>query len=974
MLNISFTRFYSGIRSFDTLQFVLSLSIFCFFTPAAVFCQEYSYVNYNVKDGLASSTVYDICQGPEGFIWFATDAGLSRFDGNRFKNFGTEDGLPDIEIILLFPDSKGRIWIAPFKNSLSYYYQGKIHNQENDSLLRDLKLPNAIFCIQEDQQHNIAFLTPETVVYLSGNPEPGQPAFKYFNKHRYEAIFTNPHGDGIYFMTMDSIYLYKKNSWATISAVRRKDDFCTITTPDLSNVYLKKRPYWNTALANKKGDKIILINTISGCLEVDTTTGTSIKDIYLPDKSISRSLIDNEKNIWFGTQGEGVFKLVSKEFKTFHFSKFKPKEIYSLLKKGDQLFAGSGRGEIYTLSGQLTDSLNFHYYLPGTPLERSANRVTAISATGNDNIIFGMDGQTVSYNTRTKKSISRFLAPVKSVIHAGFDSMLISTGYGTFLTDYNLTVKDTIEYTRCTASTLYKNQFYIGYLDGFRIKNDQGATRYPGKDIPVLRHRVSSFLQTPDGSLWIATMGGGLVQWDGNKITRHFTIQQGMTSNVCRALYFQNNTIWIGTDKGINKLQQNNGKYTLSSYTTADGLPSGLINSIVTDGNIIYIGTPAGLTYFDESNIRESAMCRLVIDEVAVSNQKLPIRDTYEFPYQSRNIRFAFVGLSFKSGGDMHYRYRIKGLSNDWDTTQQNSLEFPTLSSGNYELEIIAINKFGLESQPRHIAFTVATPYWQTLWFRILAVTGTAAITWYLVAWRFRTVRKQEQEKARLHHKLGEMEQVALRAQMNPHFIFNSLNSIQSFIIKNDLESSNQYLTEFAHLIRQTMDNSKKGITSIENEMLYLNRYLEMEKMRFGDAFTYSVEVDPQIDKSYTFIPTMILQPFVENSIRHGLRYSQKSEKKLSIQFIWNNNHLLCIVEDNGIGRKKAQELKSSIHVEYQSKGMTITEERIRLINQQHSEPITLVIEDLQDKQQVPCGTRIAISFPASILTNLKPY
>jgi LytS/YehU family sensor histidine kinase len=251
-------------------------------------------------------------------------------------------------------------------------------------------------------------------------------------------------------------------------------------------------------------------------------------------------------------------------------------------------------------------------------------------------------------------------------------------------------------------------------------------------------------------------------------------------------------------------------------------------------------------------------------------------------------------------------------------------------------------------------------------------IVAVIAITWLVVAHRFKTIRAREQERAWLQKRMNDLEQMALRAQMNPHFIFNCLNSIQNFIINHNLERSNQYLTDFAQLIRQTLDNSEKGSISISNETLYLKRYLELEKMRFGHSFNYHIEVDPGIDRDFTYIPTMILQPYVENSIRHGLRYKKEGERLVEIKFQQSQDELLCIVQDNGIGRRKANEFKSRMHVEYQSKGMSLTADRINILNRQFTGLITIEIVDLADAYNQPAGTKIVIHFPRSILTKLN--
>jgi len=234
------------------------------------------------------------------------------------------------------------------------------------------------------------------------------------------------------------------------------------------------------------------------------------------------------------------------------------------------------------------------------------------------------------------------------------------------------------------------------------------------------------------------------------------------------------------------------------------------------------------------------------------------------------------------------------------------------------------------------------------------------AISWWLIIRRIRL----EQAKSATQSKINELEQMALRSQMNPHFIFNCLNSIQNFLLHNNFEKTNEYLTAFAQLIRQTLDNSSRSSINLENEIKYLNSYLELESMRFAHSFEHSIQLDPAINADNTYIPTMILQPYVENSIRHGLRYRQEDGlKTVKIIFEKRGNTLLCIVEDNGVGRKKAAEFKSFMHVEYQSKGMTLTADRIAALNRLQEVPITVNVIDMEEAGNAT-GTQVIVRFP----------
>jgi len=206
---------------------------------------------------------------------------------------------------------------------------------------------------------------------------------------------------------------------------------------------------------------------------------------------------------------------------------------------------------------------------------------------------------------------------------------------------------------------------------------------------------------------------------------------------------------------------------------------------------------------------------------------------------------------------------------------------------------------------------------------------------------------------------------------MNPHFIFNCLNSIQNFIINDDLITTNRYMNSFARLLRQTLDHSAKRVISLAEEISYITTYLELEKMRFGEKFIYSITVDEKVPLDFTFIPNMILQPFIENSIRHGILHKQDEQGIIEIRFQQSEDSLTCSISDNGIGRKHSLANKTDHHIEYHSKGMQLTFKRLELLSN-NKEKITTVITDLHEENAVYPGTLVTINFPLTIIDKLN--
>jgi LytS/YehU family sensor histidine kinase len=215
-------------------------------------------------------------------------------------------------------------------------------------------------------------------------------------------------------------------------------------------------------------------------------------------------------------------------------------------------------------------------------------------------------------------------------------------------------------------------------------------------------------------------------------------------------------------------------------------------------------------------------------------------------------------------------------------------------------------------------------------------------------------------EKEQQRSLARELEMQALRAQMNPHFIFNCLTSINRFILKNDMLSASDYLTKFSRLIRMVLNHSKQSLISLEEELEMLRLYLEMEKLRFKEAFVYQIDVGNEVDTSGIFLPPLLFQPFVENAVWHGLMH-KKDQGRLNIQLRVTDNILSCTITDDGVGRSFAENSTSKSAEKRKSMGIGITRQRMALINGNETVANSLVIEDLYDEHGKAAGTRVVL-------------
>ncbi|MBL0146868.1 MAG: hypothetical protein IPP48_15260 [Chitinophagaceae bacterium] len=307
----------------------------------------------------------------------------------------------------------------------------------------------------------------------------------------------------------------------------------------------------------------------------------------------------------------------------------------------------------------------------------------------------------------------------------------------------------------------------------------KNKTSYPLAAVDdFFNRRVSDIKKGKDGIIWVSTYDAGLVAYKDGSIIYHISDTNGLTSNICRNMFLKGNYLWVGTDKGINKIDISTYPYkVLIRYTTSDGLASNMINAIYADSNMVYVGTPSGLSFFDERKVSQLSRCHLNILGITIAGKER-IYDSTKLSLKSNenNIRFDFSAISFKSSDDLIYQYRLMGLHSDWRNTRENYISYPILPSGKYQFEVKAINKFGTVSKSVLIPFEIEKKLLEKNWFRFFITSLIfGLIVWYFTR-RIKMLNKRASEKAALTSKIFEMEQMALKAQMNPHFIFNSLN------------------------------------------------------------------------------------------------------------------------------------------------------------------------------------------------------
>jgi anti-sigma regulatory factor (Ser/Thr protein kinase) len=506
-------------------------------------------------------------------------------------------------------------------------------------------------------------------------------------------------------------------------------------------------------------------------------------------------------------------------------------------------------------------------------------------------------------------------------------------------------------------------KIYIGSNEGL-FRWDKDSLHNFGKVSKALAYKVNSICCTPENLLFVGIGSDSLVVMKEGKLIQSIPLGNSIPGSLCKSLFCNKaGEVWLGTNKGLNKINYTfaNNQFTYSNtfFGLADGLAGDEVNDITVANDTVYAATNGGISFFPEKLKLPVADIATFITGISINGKAVSVQDEYSLSYDKNDITIEFSGVDL-TGYSPFFEAKINnGL---WQRLDKNSIDLKKLAQGNSIIEIRAILRNGLPSpQTARVKIYIRTPFWQSsIFWSLLALAVFIAII-YLLQRRNREKQKQAIEKISTEKRFTELEMQALKAQINPHFVFNCLNSIKGFIYEKDYAQADKYLDKFSALMRSTVDNSDAAIISLMDEINYLDNYLQLEKLRFEDKFEYVINAAGVTDTKNVFVPAMLMQPYVENAIRHGVRFLENKKGKIAITATEEGGQLVCSIEDNGIGRQKATELKSRSHIEYQSRGMSISKRRAELYN------ITQEIIDKKDEAGNAAGTKIILRIPLEL-------
>lgn len=494
---------------------------------------------------------------------------------------------------------------------------------------------------------------------------------------------------------------------------------------------------------------------------------------------------------------------------------------------------------------------------------------------------------------------------------------------------------------------------------------------------------VSDILQDTTDVLLIATARGEVLRF--NKVTeewRTYALPPSVNfpderRTVFKLLHAWDNTLWLSTYTGVGMLDLQTGRYEALEYSESNPsglLPNGAYRGMMFDRHgRMWVASWHGIQYTMQTLMPAATKTEHIkpaIVDVSVSpilretQKPLLFNGAIQLEKAHRDVTFQYVLPNPLHHNTVGYQYLLKGFDRDWIQTDQRKARYTNLRGGQYQFMIRAReSESDPWTDPATLDVMIPKKVTELWWFWALLSLAIIAIIIAIMRYAILRVRKTAETKAAFENQLSEIQMQALRAQMNPHFLFNSLNSIKYYAISKTQQETAAYVSKFAMLVRAILNNSKSRTISLKDELDALRLYIEIEHLRLQGKFDYTLDIDGSLHIQQAQIPPMILQPYVENAIWHGLMHKE-GNGRLVIQVKDLGTQIQCIIEDNGIGRQRAAELKKS-QMEYKrSLGMQITGDRISLINRIYHIDTRVSIIDLEDGGGQPAGTRVVINIP----------
>lgn len=957
------------------------LLLFLFIIQNFLFAQSPSLIKLTEKEGLPDIDFYNIIEDSQGFIWLAANKGLYRYNGKNYKYYSHKNQKGNA-VFGTFEDSHGYVWC---NNVSGQFFRVKDKSFElfidiSDRLNGEL---TDFFVTKKElivfSGRNIFKVDLKTkIIHKVYNEEfslLGIP-MSYSNNHYYTKKNYLIKTDGN-FKVVDSVFTNIRNKYYIDKSISRKVGLVTngriflcqflqynknrIFLIDFNNESLKEIKVPNK-IKNSIYNQITFIEDDIWFLTEEGIFVYTLKDKLIFKRRLLKStfttkvIIDSDNNYWITTKGDGVFVVPNINLMEFELSS-DFKNLNTIGKVNDSiLLLGTKKGHVIEFNLRAND-----YKILDASSKLKVLDVVKDQITKKHFII--KEDKVLLYDIITRKTSIVQFDNLMGSKHLSIlnDSLLLSSTYK----NAKLIKRDFSEEIKLVDKRSYTNFYsaknkvaYISSIDGVFIFDNYFENQeicFNGNSI-MAKHIV----ETNDGKIWAASFNKGLYEIDNNKVLRNYTTTDGLLSDKIGYIKAEGNNLWLSTENGLQLFDRE--KNAFKNLTRKKGLPSYRISDIEIVNNNILLASNIGLYGFDKTKVFKKQNDKEVYFTKIITNGKeKKLKPFYQLDYNENELEIHFNVNGFQSFTNTSYEYRIIETDSLWKkiNNQVNSITFNSLSSGYKTFEVRNIN---FPQNTNQITFFIKKPLWKTWWFYLCCIVVAILFAIKFSSYRVKKVKKTQAtllNKEKLKKQLVTSELENLRSQMNPHFIFNALNSIQEYIVFNESDLASTYLIKFSRLIRIYLEHTQENEVTLEEEIEALKIYLELEKIRFEDILEYDIIIFNKLDLKSIKVPSLFIQPYIENALKHGLLHKTK-DRKLNIEFslVDLQNILQCTIIDNGVGVKESQKLNSFRNKSHKSFATGANQRRIDLLNRNRKHKITVNIDSDNS------GTKVTINIP----------
>lgn len=994
------------------LRFIVVLFLCFFFTKAVA--QHRIFESFTEKEGLPSNTVYDMVQDQKGYMWFATDNGLCKFDGKTFATYSIKDGLPDNEILKLFKDSNNRIWLMGFNGEVGYLRNQHFFNQYNTKEIAALSSKNSMDTAFEDTDGNIWFygrrnklrcFTSDSRVLASKNAIPGL----------FPKTFVEDDKKGVYLLSNYPSNILRKITFSnnalvilevdeeiegipysvsSMAKLRAKGFYLRTDKLGIQHYINAKQSiagfnaFWPPKMYQESTEKYWLISNFTGLHLVQNQEEKITPVFSMIDFGASSYFKDAEGNEWISSVNKGLLFFPRTNIEVSTMGKESDLQVVYRT-KDNTTFVGDYSGTLYQLDE--TDnpikvfknrSSKFSEILPNKVLDILEYK---------DYLILVNNADIRIYERRDKLLTGRHIILTngsgKSAMVVNDTLYLTTSNYAyeinlkKFIDNARWSNQKTLVFNqeedhlrsnsyrkvlwknRCSAVLMDRNKrLWLGTNKGLFYR-DKDTVLPLSSSLNFKKCNITDIKETTEGTLLVATNGYGLGVIE--KDTSYFvnSVDEDINPIINSISLDDQGLIWLATNMGITSHILRNGKLSLQKkYTSSDGLSSKNIRTLVVAEDKIYATSPEGLNIIKLKNEHEETIKNIpvYITNTLINEQPKDLFNTNALKHFQNDVQFDFTGISYRSLDNVKFEYRLVPWEQDWVTTSFDKVRYANLPPNAYNFQVKAIDKDGNKSLvASEFKFSIDKAWYKSWPFFLLLIALSVLSGGYLIVNRLQTIRTQSE----YNEKIAVLKHQALLAQMNPHFIYNSLSSIQQFILSHDIDSAQKQLTRFATLIRAILANSRKTATSLSDEIELITNYLKLEEIRFDYQFSYAINVAIEDTDSIEITP-MIIQPIVENSIIHGIS-ALVSERmgNIDINIKQEGAYVNCSITDNGIGIDTSKKLKKKSILKEESMALNNIKQRLELLNKDGTEHF-MKVKQLYDAEKNVVGTCVSVLIP----------